>query len=162
MNSLFYLLKHQKTPKKRDVRHWKTAVNNGIRSVCHVLAVFFSVYFACISRASTVNTSKTNVFLVLTEPENYRITERILEFTGKKTTEKQWILRPENAREFKQNAAFSKINQGYSVTVNTRLVPSRYLRVLGVREGDWVWVRVWVNTIFLYRCTYVLSCEHVL
>ena len=21
--------------------HWKTAVNNGIRSVCHVLAVFF-------------------------------------------------------------------------------------------------------------------------
>ena len=99
---------------------------------------------------------------MLTEPENYRIMEGILEFTGKKTTEKQWILRQENAREFKQNAAFSKINQGFSITVNTRLVPSRYLCVLGVREGDWVWVRVWVNTIFLYRCTYVLPCEHVL
>ena len=41
--------------------------------------------------------------------------ERILEFTGKKTTEKQWILRPENAREFKQNATFSKINRRFSV-----------------------------------------------
>ena len=29
---------------------------------------------------------------MLTEPENYRIIERILEFTGKKTTEKEWIL----------------------------------------------------------------------
>ena len=44
--------------------------------------------------------------------------ERILEFTGKKTTEKEWILRPENAREFQQNAAFSKINRGFSVMVN--------------------------------------------
>ena len=66
-----------------------------------------------------VNTSKTSVFLVLTEPENYRIMERMLEFTGEKTTEKEWILGLENAREFKQNAAFSKINRGFSITVNT-------------------------------------------
>ena len=66
-----------------------------------------------------VNTSKTSVFLVLTEPENYRIMERILKFTGQKTTGKEWILRPENARELWQNAAFSKINRGFSETVNT-------------------------------------------
>ena len=71
------------------------------------------------SFVGSVNTSKTSVFRVLTEPENYWIIERILEFTGKKTTEKEWTLRPENAREFKQNAAFSKINRGFSVTVNT-------------------------------------------
>ena len=46
-----------------------------------------------------VNASKTSVFLVLTEPENYRIMERILKFTSQKTTEKEWILRLENARE---------------------------------------------------------------
>ena len=46
-----------------------------------------------------VNVSKTSVFLVLTEPENYRIMERILKFTSQKTTEKEWILRLENARE---------------------------------------------------------------
>ena len=57
---------------------------------------------------------------MLTEPENYRIMERILELTGKKTTEKQWILRPEKGREFKQNAAFSKINQGFSGEYQTR------------------------------------------
>ena len=56
---------------------------------------------------------------MLTEPENYRIMERILKFTDQKTTEKQWILRPENARELFQNAEFSKIDEGFSETVNT-------------------------------------------
>ena len=31
--------------------------------------------------------------------ENYRIMERIIKFTGQKTTGKEWILRQENARE---------------------------------------------------------------
>jgi len=56
------------------------------------------MYQPCVNRP--VNTSKTSVFLVLTEPENYQIMEQILEFTGKKTTEKEWVLRLENAREF--------------------------------------------------------------
>ena len=56
------------------------------------------MYYLCVN--GPVNTSKTSVFLVLTEPENYRIMERILKFTGLKTTEKEWILRPENGREF--------------------------------------------------------------
>ena len=73
--------------------HWKTAVNNGIRSVHHVL----TVCFPCVLHELAA--SKTSVFPVLTEPENYRIMERILKFTGQKTTEKEWILRPENASE---------------------------------------------------------------
>ena len=73
--------------------------------------------YACV--IGPVNASKTSVFLVLTEPENYRIMERILKFNGQKTTGKEWILRPENARELKQNAAFSKINREVSETVNT-------------------------------------------
>ena len=43
--------------------------------------------------------SNALIFLVLTEPENYRIMEPILKFTGRKRTEKEWILRPENAGE---------------------------------------------------------------
>ena len=81
--------------------HWKTAVNNGIRSVHHVLTVCFPcvcMNYPCVN--GPVNASKTSVFLVLTEPENYRIMERILKFTGQKTTGKEWILRPEKAREF--------------------------------------------------------------
>ena len=75
--------------------HWKTAMNNGIRSVCHLLTVCFPCIlnvFCMYCVNGPVNKSKTSVFLVLTEPENYRIIERILEFTGKKTTEKEWIL----------------------------------------------------------------------
>ena len=57
--------------------------------------------YACV--IGPVNASKTSVFPVLTEPENYRIMERILKFTGQKTTEKEWILRPENASELFAN-----------------------------------------------------------
>ena len=82
--------------------HWKTAVNNGIRSVHHVLTVCFPCVLHEFSRAfnGPVNASKTSVFPVLTEPENYRIMERILKFTDQKTTGKEWISRQENAREF--------------------------------------------------------------
>ena len=72
--------------------HWKTAMNNGIRSVFHVLTVCFPCIFHVFCMYCVNGPVKTNVFLVLTEPENCRIIERILEFTGKKTTEKEWIL----------------------------------------------------------------------
>ena len=97
----FFVLPLENT-KKRDVKSLENCgeQRNTIRSSC--VNRMFSVCFTWIIRALTgpVNTSKTSVFLVLTEPENYRIMERILKFTGQKTTGKEWILRPENAREF--------------------------------------------------------------
>ena len=102
MNSLFCPLKTPENTKKRDVQSRENGgeQRNTIRFSC--VDRMFSVYFACINRALTVRLTpvKQAFFLALTEPENYRIMERILEFTGKKTTEKEWILRPENAREF--------------------------------------------------------------
>lgn len=81
----FFVLPLENT-KKRDVKSLENCgeQRNTIRSSC--VNRMFSVCFACIIRA-------------LTEPENYRIMERILKFTGQKTTEKEWILQPENARE---------------------------------------------------------------
>ena len=70
--------------KKRDVKSLENGdeQRNTIRFSC--VDRMFSVYFSCILHVLHV--------LVLTEPQNYRIIERILEFTGKKTTEKEWIL----------------------------------------------------------------------
>ena len=112
MNSLFC---HLKTPKNAMLSHWKTTMNNGIRSVCHVLTVCFPCIlhvFCMYCVNGPVNTSKTSVFLVLTEPENYRIIERILEFTGKKTTEKVDFDR-KTREHFRKMPHFRRLTEGF-------------------------------------------------
>ena len=86
--------------------NWKTPVNNGIQTVYRALTALLTP-------------GKQAFFLALTEKENCRIMERILEFADQKTTRKFRIFRLQNAGECLKNAAFSLIRSSFSERVNT-------------------------------------------